>query len=139
MLTEWEQQFLSAQRVARLATVDERGHPHVLPIVYALVGEALVTPLDAKPKRVAALELRRVRNIQANPQVAVVVDMYDEDWDRLAWLQIRGRAALLLAGPEYDAGIAALAQRYPQYATRPLSGRPLIGISIDSTRSWRAR
>jgi PPOX class probable F420-dependent enzyme len=137
MLSEWEQQFVAAQRVARLATVDARGQPHVVPIVYALEGQRLVTPLDSKPKRVDVFELRRVRNIQANPQVAVVIDVYDEDWQQLAWVQIRGRAEIVLAGAAHAAGIAALVRKYPQYATRPLDGRPLIGIELDQVRSWR--
>lgn len=138
MLTAWEQQFLVAQRVARLATVDERGRPHVVPIVYAFDGRQLVTPLDAKPKRVDVLRLQRVRNIQSNPHVAVVIDAYAEDWAQLAWLQIRGRAALVLAGATRTAGVAALERKYPQYATLPLSGQPLIAISLDHIRSWRA-
>ncbi len=137
-LADWQRALLTAARVARLATVDERGQPHVLPVVFALDGERVVTPLDGKPKRVAEGALQRVRNIAANDRVALVVDHYDEDWQQLAWVQLRGRAALLAEGDAYAAGIALLRQKYPQYGHVPLDGRPLIVIEVDQVRGWRA-
>ena len=137
-LADWQRALLTAARVARLATVDERGQPHVLPVVFALDGDRVVTPLDGKPKRVAEGALQRVRNIAANNRVALVVDHYDEDWQQLAWVQLRGRAALLVEGESYAAGIALLRQKYPQYGYVPLDGRPLIAIDVEQVRGWRA-
>ena len=87
--------FISAGRVGRLGTADAAGDPLVVPFCYAWDGEALFSAIDAKPKRAAAGELRRVRNIRANPKVSVVIDEYDEDWSRLRWVIIQGRAEIL--------------------------------------------
>ncbi|MCI0396644.1 MAG: TIGR03668 family PPOX class F420-dependent oxidoreductase [Chloroflexi bacterium] len=124
--------------MARLATVDEHGRPHIIPIVYAFDGARLFTPIDNKPKRASPHQLKRVRNIQTNPHVAVIIDHYDEDWRKLAWVQLRGQATLIESGPDYVTGIALLEARYPQYATMSLAGRPLIVIKVDHTTSWRA-
>jgi PPOX class probable F420-dependent enzyme len=138
-LKDWERSLIDRQRVARLATVDETGQPHVVPIVYAFDGQRLFTPVDAKPKRVGPHQLRRVRDLQASPRVAVIVDEYSDDWRDLAWVQIRGRATLVESGPEYDAGLALLEARYPQYTAMPLAGRPLIIIRVQHITGWRAR
>lgn len=137
-MTDWRERVLQTARVARLATVDAQGRPHVLPIVFAYDGRQLFTPLDGKPKRVAPGRLQRVQNIAANDQVAVVVDHYDEDWGRLAWVQLRGSARVVVAGPVYEAGVALLLRKYPQYATVPLVGRPLIVVEGTALRGWRA-
>lgn len=137
-MTDWEYKFISEQRVARLATVDAIGQPAVIPIVYAFDGVAFFTPLDAKPKRVAAVQLQRVRNINANPNVAVIIDSYSEDWRRLAWVHVRGRARIITDGDEYTARITLLGAKYPQYEHMPLAGRPIILIEPTSIRSWRA-
>jgi PPOX class probable F420-dependent enzyme len=137
-MTDWEYKFISEQRVARLATVDASGQPAVIPIVYAFDGVALFTPLDAKPKRVAAIQLQRVRNINANPSVAVIIDSYSEDWRRLAWVHVRGQARIITNGDEYAAGITLLGAKYPQYEHMPLAGRPIIMIEPTGIRSWRA-
>ena len=134
----WQTALLHTARVARLATVDPAGQPHVVPIVFVYDGGRLFTPLDAKPKHVPASQLRRARNLAANDRAAVVVDHYDEDWQQLAWVQIRGRAALLADGDEYAAGLTLLRQKYPQYATLSLAGRPLIRITVAQVRGWRA-
>ena len=137
-MTDWECTFISEQRVARLATVDANGQPAVIPIVYAFDGAVLFTPLDAKPKRVATDQLQRVRNINANPRVAVIIDSYSEDWRRLAWVHVRGQARIVTSGNDYTAGIALLGAKYPQYELMPLAGRPLIVIEPTRIRSWRA-
>ena len=137
-MTDWEYKFISEQRVARLATVDASCQPAVIPIVYAFDGVAFFTPLDAKPKRVAADQLQRVRNINANPSVAIIIDSYSEDWRRLAWVHVRGRARIITDGDEYTAGITLLGAKYPQYEHMPLAGRPLIKIEPTGIRSWRA-
>ena len=136
-MTDWERAFISERRVARLATVDASGQPAVIPIVYAFDGATLFTPLDAKQKRVAADRLQRVRNINANPRVAIIIDSYSEDWRQLAWVHIRGQARVIASGPDYTVGIMLLEAKYPQYARMPLAGRPLIVIEPASIRSWR--
>jgi PPOX class probable F420-dependent enzyme len=135
---EWQINFIAHHRVARLATGDADSQPHVVPIVYAFDGARLFSPVDIKPKSVGAYRLRRVRNLQTNPRVAVIIDDYSEDWRELAWVQIRGRAALAESGPDYEAGLALLTRKYPQYVNAPLRGRPLIVIQPEHVRSWRA-
>ena len=128
--------FVERARLARLATVDERGSPHVVPIVFVYVDGIVYTPIDLKPKAVPARGLRRVRNIEANPRVQVLVDRYDEDWNRLAYVQLRGRAELIEGGEEYDRSLRLLEEKYPQYATLPLAGRPVIRIAVERMVSW---
>ncbi len=134
-----EEFFISNHRVARLATVDQEGQPHLVPIVYAFDGERLYTPIDEKPKRVEALKLRRVRNIFANPRVAILVDDYSEEWGRLAWVQIRGVAKILEEGAEHIHAVALLQAKYPQYAGMPLQNRPIIVVKPGHILSWSAK
>jgi len=134
----WERAFIERQRVARLATVDERGRPHVVPIVFAYDGQRLFTPIDAKPKRVSASRLKRVQNVQSDPHVVVLFDHYDEDWRRLAWVQLHGLATFIDSGSERETGAGLLAQRYPQYREGSLAGRPVILITEERITSWRA-
>jgi PPOX class probable F420-dependent enzyme len=135
-LTPATKRFLSEQRVARLATVDERGRPHVVPIVFVYDEGMLYTPIDAKPKSVPPERLRRVRSIRANPHVQVLVDRYDEDWQRLGYVQLRGRAELIDQGPEYERAIGLLEAKYEQYEQMPLEGRPVIKITVERTVTW---
>ena len=128
--------FLDEQRSARLATVDGRGRPHAVPIVYVYDGRVVYTPIDRKPKAVEPEGLRRVRNIRSNPHVQVLVDHYDEDWRRLGYVQLRGTAVILEGGPEFLTAIGLLEAKYPQYRELPLEGRPVIKISIEQTVTW---
>ena len=137
-MEKWIQTFLEQQRVGRLATVDEQNRPHAVPIVYAFDGERLYTPIDAKPKRVGLQDLQRVRNIRANPHVAVIIDHYCEDWQRLAWVMLRGPALLVESGPEQAAGARLLEAKYPQYAAMPLAGRAVIAVQVEQVTGWRA-
>ena len=107
--------FISAGRVGRLGTADASGEPYVVPFCYAWDGHALYSAIDAKPKRVAAQSLRRVRNIRENPRVSVVIDEYDEDWSRLRWVLIQGHAEILTEGPDFTRGADLLLAKYPQY------------------------
>ncbi|MDZ4717922.1 MAG: TIGR03668 family PPOX class F420-dependent oxidoreductase [Roseiflexaceae bacterium] len=136
-LSDWELALIETQRVAHLATIGEDNQPSVLPVVYAFDGERFLIPLDRKPKRVDVRQLRRVRDIAANPQVALVIDKYDEDWSQLAWLQIRGMAVLLESGATYEQALPLLENRYPQYLAMPLVDRPLIAITPIEIRNWR--
>jgi coenzyme F420-0:L-glutamate ligase / coenzyme F420-1:gamma-L-glutamate ligase len=137
-LEPWERALLDEQPAAHLATVSAEGVVSNLPVVFALVGDLIAIPLDGKPKRVDPQQLRRVRDIAAHPQVALVVDRYAEDWGRLAWVQVRGQAALIADGERHAQAIAALRARYPQYQRVPLAGRPVLLITPEEIRSWRA-
>jgi PPOX class probable F420-dependent enzyme len=122
-------------RVARLATVDPDGRPHLVPIVFALAGETLYTAVDAKPKR--SRTLRRIENARRRPEVAVLVDEYDEDWTRLWWVRLQGRARVLDDGDEAAAALALLRAKYEQYGTAP-PGPPVLAIDIEQWRGWAA-
>lgn len=139
IISDWERPFIQDRRVARLATVDSDGQPHAVPIVYGFDGQRLYTPIDEKPKRVGAYQLQRVRNIQVNHRVAVIIDEYSENWDQLAWVQIRGEAKIITNGEVYDSGVQLLASKYHQYKEMPLAGRPVILIAPDKVTSWRAK
>jgi PPOX class probable F420-dependent enzyme len=132
--------FIEGQRLARLATVDERGRPHVVPVCFALGGETLYTPLDEKPKRGDARALRRVRNIAARADAQALFDEYDDgDWSRLRWLQLRGRARLVEPGTsEHARAVDALRGRYPQYRAMALESRPVIALDIEQVVAWKA-
>jgi PPOX class probable F420-dependent enzyme len=132
------QEFVQDHRVARLATVDDAGHPLVLPICYVLAGEMLYSPTDAKPKRVPVQRLKRLRNIQDNPHVAVVIDDYGEDWTQLAYVILHGTAGILTAGPTYAQAILALREKYPQYRSMPIQENPMIAVHITRIVSWGA-
>lgn len=137
-LTSRQIECVQGLRVAHLATIDAGGQPHVVPVCFAVVGGAIYTPVDEKPKRVDPSALRRIRNILTHPRVCMVWDHYEEDWTKLAWLQVRGTAALVEAADERAAALAALRDRYPQYRTMDLETRPLIRITPLRVRSWRA-
>ncbi len=135
MLSASERSFLDRQRVARLATADASGVPHVVPVCFAIDGQTLYTTIDEKPKRPGA-ELKRLRNIRENPSVALVVDRYDEDWARLGWVMLHGHADVLEAGPEHVVAQTALKARYSQYARMTLAGLPVIAVRVGRVTSW---
>ena len=122
-------------RVARLATLDADGRPHVVPIVFALVGDTLYSAVDEKPKR--SRTLRRIENARERPDVTVLVDRYDEDWTQLWWVRIRGRARVLDDGDEASAALEALVEKYEQYRDEP-PGLPVLAIDIADWRIWLA-
>jgi len=123
-------------RVARMATVDPDGRPHVVPVCFVYTGGAVYSVLDAKPKRVPATRLRRVRNLLANPNVQLLIDRYDEDWSKLAFVQLRGRAELLQPGPEHTTALDALRAKYPQYGAMPLDDAPMVKLTIETSVAW---
>ena len=126
--------FLASRRVGHLATADARAAPHVVPVCFVVSDTALYITIDTKPKRGAAL--KRLRNIDENPAVAVVVDRYDEDWTRLGWVMLRGRAEILAGGAEHDAAQALLRARYPQLAAMAIADLPVIALRIAQVTSW---
>jgi len=139
VVSDEERAFAERHRVAHLATADAAGAPHVIPICYAVVGDVFYFVVDEKPKRTRT-ELKRLRNIAVNPRVALVIDDYDEDWTQLAYLLVRGRAAVVEEGAEYATVLAALRQRYPQYRAMPLAPdtHPMVRIVPEHRHFWRA-
>ncbi len=127
--------FIGRQRVGRLATVDASGAPHVVPICYALLDDdCLYMAVDEKPKRTDRLQ--RMRNIEGDARFALVIDRYDDDWSRLAWVMVRGRGAAVPPGGRHDAAIEALRARYEQYRTMDLDGRPMLRLVPERVNSW---
>ncbi len=131
-------EFLSEARVARLATADQSGRPHVVPICYAFDGHNFFTALDRKPKKVAMNRLKRVRNILQNENISLVVDHYVEDWSKLRYVIVSGKARLLLTGREHGKAISLLNKKYPQYRKMHLTDlkAPIIKIQPHKVVSW---
>ena len=128
--------FVAARRVGRLATSDATGRPHVVPVCYAFDGRRVYTAVDRKPKRRAARGLKRVLNVLANPDVALVVDDYSEDWSELAYVLVHGSAELLEDGEERAAAEKLLRDKYPQYRELLDPGCAVIAITPTKTVAW---
>ena len=129
---EARERFASA-RVARLATADAAGVPHIVPLVFALDGDTLYSAVDRKPKRTT--DLKRLRNVAANPRVALLADHYaDDDWDALWWARADGTGRVLDAAPE---AVALLRERYLQYRDAPPEG-PVLAVEVHRWSGWRA-
>ena len=128
--------LLASARVARLATADAAGRPHLVAITFAVDGDDLVTAADHKPKRTT--RLRRLANIESNPRVSVLADHYEDDWSKLWWARADGLARVVEPGAaEHERAVSRLAARYPQYGERrPSEG--VILISVSRWRGWRA-
>src|SRR5207249_12053028 len=134
--TEVHDARLTSARVARLATTDPDGRPHLVPIVFALDRDTLYSAVDRKPKR--STRLRRIENARARPDVTILVDHYDEDWSRLWWIRLRGSARVLDDGEERQRALALLAEKYPQYRSEPPDG-PVLAVDVAETLDWKAR
>jgi len=119
--------------VARLATVDASGKPHVVPICFAVDGDTLYFAVDAKPKRTT--DLKRLRNIAANPAVSVLVDHYEDDWSRLWWVRVDGAARVVADSDEAARATSLLVSRYAQYRDARPAG-PVVAISIARMSGW---
>ncbi len=127
--------FASA-RVARLATVDAAGRPHLVPMVFAVDGDTVYSAVDGKPKRTTAL--RRLANIAANPAVSLLVDHYADDWDALWWVRADGVGRVLAADePEATRAVDLLAVRYSQYVRLRPSG-PVVAVDVSRWTGWSA-
>ena len=125
---------LKQARVARLATEGEEGRPHMVPICYAYNGRCFYTALDRKPKQVPPERLARVRHIQRNPNVALLIDEYGEDWGKLWYILVRGTAEILSKGKQHDEALRLLKEKYPQYASGTLLSRQALVIQIVPTQ-----
>ena len=129
-------ELFGTARVARLASVDPTGRPHLEPIVFAPAGDVVYTAVDAKPKRHTAL--RRLANITHEPRVALLADHYDEDWTALWWVRADGTARILDPGrdaAEIATALAALTERYPQYRSAPPPG-PVLAVDVHRWSAW---
>lgn len=129
---EMRRRFAGA-RVARLATVRPDGRPHLVPITFALDSDRVVTAVDHKPK--TTTDLQRLRNVAANPSVSLLVDHYEDDWSRLWWVRVDGRATIVESGPERERVIPLLRDKYPHYREDPPHG-PAIVVALDRWSSW---
>jgi PPOX class probable F420-dependent enzyme len=128
---------LREARVGRLATADAAGRPLVVPVCFVLDGEAVYSAVDDKPKRTR--ELRRLRNVAENPQASLVVDEWHEDWSRLRWVIVEGRADVLRTGGEFDHAIEALREKYPQYRAMDLrTDGAVLRLRTGRVLAWRA-
>jgi PPOX class probable F420-dependent enzyme len=127
---------VTRERVARLATTDPDGRPHLVPIVFALLGDTLYTAVDEKPKR--SRTLRRIENARERPEVTVLVDHYEDDWTQLWWVRLRGRARVLDGGDEAGRALVALTAKYEQYRETP-PGPPVLAVDIVDWRGWEAK
>lgn len=139
VLTEEARCFADKHRVARLATASCDAEPHVIPLCYARLGDDIYFVIDEKPKQ-THLGLKRLQNIRANSRVALVIDDYDDDWTQLAYLLVRGLAALVDDPAEFERVLEQLLVRYPQYAEMSLGPErnPMVRISVERMQLWRA-
>ena len=124
---------ISEVPVARLATADAEGRPHIVPISFALEGDAIYFAVDSKPKR--SRDLKRMRNIAANPAVSVLFDHYEDDWSRLWWVRADGTARVVEDHAEAKRALDLLVSRYPQYRRARPDG-PVVAISIIGISGW---
>jgi PPOX class probable F420-dependent enzyme len=130
-LPAWAAELLDSARVGRLALLDERDLPRVLPVTFEVWEAAVWSAIDRKPKRTA--EPARVRRLRRRPEAALLVDRYDEDWSRLAWLELRGTVTIHPSGPALD----ALVRKYEQYRDELPPG-PLLRLEPHGAAHWRA-
>jgi PPOX class probable F420-dependent enzyme len=134
--TDEARALVASARVARLATVNPGLGVDVVPITFAVLeGDRLVSIVDQKPK--STTRLRRLTNIRAHPEVTVLVDHYEDDWERLWWVRMRGTATVITEGDAFAEAVEALTDRYPQYVDAPPPG-PVVSVAVASWSGWRA-
>jgi PPOX class probable F420-dependent enzyme len=128
--------FIRSARVARLATADKSGQPHVIPICFVFDGKHFYSPIDEKPKRTAPAKLKRLGNIRENRQVSLVIDHYAEDWRQLAYVLVFGTARILSGGLKHRNALRSLRRKYPQYRAMVLNQQPMILVTPRKMVSW---
>jgi len=131
--------FIRAARIAHLATADRSGQPHAVPICFVFDDKYFYSPIDEKPKRTAPAKLKRLRNIAENPQVSLVIDHYDENWSKLAYVLITGAARVMQRGQRHRRVVTLLRRKYSQYRTMAIDRRPVIVIKPKRITGWSAR
>lgn len=139
-IDEETSRFITERRIARLATADASGQPAVVPVCYVFDSENIYSALDEKPKQVEHRNLQRVRNIEANPKVSLVVDDYSEDWSELVFVVITGLASIIEPdGDEHWRAVALLREKYPQYRSMQIERTPMIKITPLRVKRWAGR
>ncbi|HJU61025.1 MAG TPA: TIGR03668 family PPOX class F420-dependent oxidoreductase [Candidatus Binatia bacterium] len=128
--------LVRAARVAHLATADRSGKPLVIPICFVFDGKEFFSSIDEKPKRLSPRRLKRLRNIEENSQVSLVIDRWDEDWRKLAYILVSGRAEILLTGQNHRRAVSRLRRKYRQYRSMALEERPIIVIRPLNVKLW---
>ena len=136
LLTAPASRLVRYARIAHLATCDAHGRPHVVPICFVFDGKNFYSPIDEKPKRIAATKLKRLRNIAENPHVALVIDHYDEDWRKLAYALVSGEAKVLRRGKTHQSAAKLLRRKYRQYRSMSIEDRPMISIMPERVVVW---
>lgn len=131
----WQVRLLEDERAGVLGTIARSGLPQLVPVCYALVGDAIAIAIDEKPKR--GTTLARIRNIERDPRATLLVDHYEERWERLAWLRLEGDADVLEQGSAWPEALAALRRRYPRYRSMALEGLPVIRLRPARVVGWR--
>ena len=130
-------ELLTLERVAHLATADQYARPHIVPIVFVYESPFVFTPIDAKPKSVDDWhDLRRIKNIETNGRASVLVDLYNENWSKCAWVRIDGVAEILTKGDDHQHALSLLAGKYRQYEGMPLRDAPVIRINTEQVSQW---
>jgi len=138
-LSEAGRALLGSARVAHLATADQYARPHVVPIVFVWIEPSLFFPLDRKPKQSEDWhQLRRIRNLETNGRTSIVVDRWDEDWTKLAWVLLEGLATILEGGEDRDRAATWLAEKYAQYGTHGLDGCPIVRVAVEHAVEWHS-
>jgi PPOX class probable F420-dependent enzyme len=137
-LTTSASRFIRSAPVAHLATADANFRPHVIPICFVFDGKSIYSAIDEKPKRATPSKLKRLRNIEENPQVAVVIDRYEDDWSKLAYVLVFGQARVLVSGAKHRKAVTLLRRKYPQYRTMRIDRLPMILIRPARVTSWGA-
>jgi PPOX class probable F420-dependent enzyme len=130
--------LLQAYRIGHLATADATAAPHVIPVCFVCEGRVIYSAIDQKPKRLTGYRMKRVRNILENPRIAFLVHHYEEDWEQLSYVLIRGRAVLLEDGPERQRALRLLEERYQQYRERRLAAGAGLVIKLvpETIHRW---
>ena len=133
-----QSRILESASVARMATVDTDGVPHIVPVCYVFTNGFIYTPIDKKPKTSSVNSLKRIKNIRSNPNVSFLIDEYYEDWGKLYFLKISGIADIIRSGDEYENALMSLSEKYPQYRRMDLLNLalPVIKITPRKIVSW---
>lgn len=134
-MERWQERLLEEARSGALATIARDGLPQLTPVCYALADGAVAVAIDEKPKRGGTLA--RVRNVERDPRAVLLVDRYEERWERLAWVRLEGAAETLARGDEWPAALAALRRRYPRHRAMALEARPLLRLHPTRVVAWR--
>jgi PPOX class probable F420-dependent enzyme len=135
-MRKWAEELLTNSRIGHFATASKNGRPHVVPICYVFDGATIYSSIDEKPKRADPGHLRRTVNILENPQISLIVDTYNEDWGKLKYVLVTGRAEIIRGGEEHEKALALLRNKYQQYLSMKLEGRPVLKITPTRIVEW---